>query len=86
MQEHDIFDSPNHQNTGLRNTGLQTGYADVTADAKAEADTDANGIHTKHNMSLSPCWANIINQLWYLVYLAKPTNSINFSYLYYVSH
>ena len=34
---------------------LQTGYADANADAKAETDTDANGIHTKNNMSYSPC-------------------------------
>ena len=56
------------------------------ADAKAEADTDANGILTKNSMSHSPCWANIINQLLYLFYLAKSTNSNKFSKLYCVSH
>ena len=53
----------NHQNIGSRDTVLQTGYTDAKANAKVEADTDSNGIHTKHNMSHSPCWADIINQL-----------------------
>ena len=78
---HDIFASPNlnHQ-IGSRDIVLQTGYASANPDVKAEADTDANGIHIKNSMSHSPCWADIINQLWYLV--AKPIKSNQLSNLY----
>ena len=45
----DTFVSPNYQ-IGSRDIMLQTGYADANADAKAEANIYANGIHTKDNM------------------------------------
>ena len=48
---HNTFASPNHQ-IGSRDILLQTGYPDAKSDAKAEADTNANGIPTKNNVPL----------------------------------